>query len=271
MHLSLAIPDSSLADESTQLDKSRKVSIIARAAAIFGVQAIYVYEDGGPTRDRVLLLTILRYMETPAYLRKGLFPRIAELKYAGVLHPLNIASHNVTSDPDRVSAGDVRDGIVVSHRGRRFVDVGVGRPVTYHGRTAPGRRVSILFKTGFPDPQVRELRGEDEWKNRGYRVLERSLYGMISSWKGKVILTSRKGSPVSRSALREYAGGPDPVLVAFGSTSRGLHDILGDKMRRVQNCKALNFFPIQETETVRLEEAILGVLSILGSKLWDGR
>ena len=34
-------------------------------------------------------------------------------------------------------------------------------------------------------------------------------------------------------------------------------------MNKVQNAKSLNFFPNQATETVRLEEAILGTLAIL--------
>jgi len=34
----------------------------------------------------------------------------------------------------------------------------------------------------------------------------------------------------------------------------------------MQNAKVINFFPHQATETVRLEEAILGTLSILNSE-----
>jgi len=34
-------------------------------------------------------------------------------------------------------------------------------------------------------------------------------------------------------------------------------------MNKVQNAKSLNCFPNQATETIRLEEAILGTLAIL--------
>ena len=34
-------------------------------------------------------------------------------------------------------------------------------------------------------------------------------------------------------------------------------------MKNVQNAKSLNFFPDQATETVRLEEALLGTLAII--------
>jgi len=36
-------------------------------------------------------------------------------------------------------------------------------------------------------------------------------------------------------------------------------------MKNIQNAKTLNFFPDQATETVRLEEALLGVLSIINA------
>jgi len=41
--------------------------------------------------------------------------------------------------------------------------------------------------------------------------------------------------------------------------------ILGGKISNLQNSKTLNFFPNQATETVRLEEALLGTLSIINA------
>lgn len=93
MKLSIAIPDSSLSDESTKLDKSRKISEIARACAIFKINTIYIYQDGNNKEDRSLMMTIFRYLETPQFLRKRLFPKMNDLKFAGVLHPLKIPSH----------------------------------------------------------------------------------------------------------------------------------------------------------------------------------
>ena len=69
MNISIAIPDSCLADESTQLDKSRKISSFARSCAIFKINTIYVYQDKGKEQDRSLLVTILKYLETPPFLQ----------------------------------------------------------------------------------------------------------------------------------------------------------------------------------------------------------
>jgi len=76
-------------------------------------------------------------------------------------------------------------------------------------------------------------------------------------------MTSRKGKTVTSEQLSKYAKTDEPILVVFGSPDKGIHEIIGGKMNKVQNAKSLNFFPNQATETVRLEEAILGTLAIL--------
>ena len=268
MELSIAIPDSSLLDESTQLDKSRKISTIARACAIFKINTIYIYNDKGSNQDRSLLVTILKYLETPPFLRKRLFPRVNELKYAGVLHPLKIPSHVTPTNAKKISSGDIREGIVSSYKGKRFVDVGINQLIPYFGRKELSKRVTIQFKKGFPEFSIKEITKEEAKDYWGYQIKERSvLSSLISSWEGKVILTSRKGKVINPSTIHEYANYSKPILVVFGSTDKGVHEILGSKIKQIQNSKILNFFPQQATETVRLEEAILGTLSILKSGL----
>ena len=68
---------------------------------------------------------------------------------------------------------------------------------------------------------------------------------------------------ISKDALNWFSDSKNSTLVVFGSPERGLHEIMGGKINQVQNSKILNFFPNQATETVRLEEALSGVLSIL--------
>ena len=62
-----------------------------------------------------------------------------------------------------------------------------------------------------------------------------------------------------------------PVLLVFGSTDRGIHDILGNKINNLQNSRIVNFFPNQGTETVRIEEAILGCLSVLNTFVYSNK
>lgn len=103
MKLSVAIPESALSDESLKIDKTRKISILARACSIFKIDTIYVYQDGGNYKqDGNLLVMILKYLETPQFLRRRLFPKMNDLKFAGVLQPLKIPSHRTPANSKKL-------------------------------------------------------------------------------------------------------------------------------------------------------------------------
>lgn len=89
---------------------------------------------------------------------------------------------------------------------------------------------------------------------------------MLSEWKGNIIITSRKGRTATKEQISKYTTSEKPTLVVFGSPDKGVHEIIGGRMKNVQNAKSLNFFPNQATETVRLEEAILGTLAIINAQ-----
>ncbi len=265
MTISIAIPDSSLSDEITQKEKSSKISKIARMCAIFQIDEIFIYhETFGEKKDAILMTTILKYLETPQYFRRNLYPKMDLLKYSGILHPLNIPSHSKISDPKKIKPGDIREGLVISIKGKKFIDTGIKHLVEYFGKEKVGQRITIQFKTGSPSFKIKEISRDDVKEYWGYKVRERgNLFSLLSSWKGKIVLTSRKGKIISKDSLKWFSESKKPLLVVFGSPERGLHEIIGGKINHIQNSKILNFFPNQATDTVRLEEAINGVLSIL--------
>ena len=266
LKLSVAIPESSLSDESTKIDKTRKISVLARACAIFKVDTIYVYQEGNNREDGNLLVTILKYLETPQFLRKRLFPKMNELKFAGVLQPLKIPSHITPANPKKIIKGDIREGIVVSMRGKRFVDVGINQLVPYFGKERMGKRITIQFKTDYPDFTLKEIQKDKTPFYWGYSVKERAnLFSLMNEWRGSTIITSRKGKTATKEQLAKYLKSDIPTLIVFGSPAKGVQEILGGKMKNVQNAKTLNFFPNQATETVRLEEALMGTLSIINA------
>ena len=263
MKLSIAIPDSALSDESTKMDKTRKISILARAAAIFQVDTIYIYQDGDNKDDRKLLGTVLRYLDTPQFLRKRLFPKMNELKFAGVLQPLKIPSHVTPSNAKKIKKGDIRQGIVVSAKGKRFVDVGINQLIPFFGKDI-GKTVTVQFKSVHPNFEVKEIQKDETPEYWGYKVKERaSLFGLLTEWKDNIMITSRKGRIATKDQVSKILKPESNILVVFGSPEKGVHEIVGSNMNRVQNSKILNFFPNQATETVRLEEALLGSLSII--------
>src|SRR3990172_1897731 len=136
--------------------------------------------------------------------------------------------------------------------------------ILYFGKADIGQRITVQFKSEYPNFSVKEILKDtlkDYW---GYKVKERgNLFSTLSTWDGQIILTSRKGKMISQEFSKWFLESKKPILVVFGSPERGLHEILGGKIHQIQNSKILNFFPNQATETVRLEEALIGVLSIL--------
>lgn len=182
------------------------------------------------------------------------------------MQPLKIPSHITPANPKNIVKGDIREGIIVGMKGKKFVDVGINQLVQYFGKNPIGKRTTIQFREGYPNFSIKEISKEEISGYWGYSVKERAnLFGLLSEWKGNVILTSRKGKPVSKEQINKYVKSDIPTLVVFGSPEKGIHQILGPKMKNVQNAKSLNFFPQQATETVRLEEALLGTLAIINA------
>lgn len=264
MNFFIAIPNTSLVDEIHQLNKTKKISQIARACATFRVDTIFIYdEDYNFKSDRKLLIEVLRYMDTPQFLRKKIFSKTNELKYSGITSPLKIPSHNTVNKITKIKSGDIKDGIIVSINKKMFVYIGFDFHLPYFGKKMVGNRIQIKFQNGYPNLNFKEIKREEINDYWGYKIkTKRNLLNFLLSWNGDIILTSRKGIVTSVNNLRHYTGKKN-MLVVFGTPNRGLHDILGNKINIIPHSKILNFFPNQKTMTIRLEEAINGVLSIL--------
>ncbi len=240
---------------------------MARACAIFGVDTIYVYAEGRDKEteaDVDFLVTMLRYMETPQFLRKHLFPKVNSLKFAGVMLPLRIPSHTTITDPKLLKKGDVREGMIVYGKGGRFADIGIGRLLPYHGRAQPGKRVTMIVRETAPALTVSEISRDEVKQYWGYAVKRRaSLQSLLSQWDGDILITSRRGRSITDKGILRI-GNSKNLLAVFGSPSRDVHDIMGGSMKgRIKDAPTINFFPDQQTATVRLEEAVMGVLSII--------
>ncbi len=275
----ITIPDSSLSDEQTKRDKSIKIAQFARACSIFRVKRIYIYHDSlsrFEKDDFDLLRTILRYLDTPQYLRKMLFPMMHQLQYAGILHPIKAPHHTVVEDIKKVKAGHVRTGVVVKVRGQLFVEVGLGSLVPFAGESVEGRKVNVRFTSPYPNLKAVQATAENISDYWGYEVKEvPSLPKLLTSLeKTLTIITSRKGRYFKNiePLLIEQAKNVHNILVAFGAPKHGIHDILAKEGTTVKPPHhVVNMFPNQGTETVRLEEALLGSLAILNSnlQLWE--
>ncbi|AFU58661.1 MAG: RNA methyltransferase [Nitrososphaera sp.] len=275
-NLWVAIPDSSLSDEQTRRDKSIKIAQFARACAIFQVKRIYIYHDSLSQFERDdpnLLKTILRYLDTPQYLRKALYPRMHQLEYAGILHPIKAPHHKPPEDIKRVRAGDVRTGVITKVKGQLFVEAGLGSLVPFVGQGFEGKKVNVKFISPYPNLKAIEASEEDIFEYWGYEVKEVPSLGKLllaSAENTEVVITSRKGSYFKNveAKLIERAKNAQNILVVFGAPKHGVYDILAKEGASIKPYEfVVNMFPNQGTETVRLEEAVLGTLAILNHSI----
>jgi methyltransferase len=274
-NLWIAIPDSSLSDEQTKRDKSIKIGQFARACSIFQVTRIYVYHDmlsQFEGEDANLLKIILRYLDTPQYLRKALYPRMHQLEYAGILHPIKAPHHKPPEDIKKVRVGDIRTGVIAKVKGQLFAEVGLGSLVPFGGQGFEGKKVNVKFVSPYPNLRAIEATDDDIEQYWGYEVKEvPSITKLVAGLENtETIITTRKGSHFKNveAKLIERAGNVQNLLVIFGSPKHGVHELVAKEGGNLKSIEfIIDMFPNQATETVRLEEALLGSLAILNSSI----
>jgi predicted SPOUT superfamily RNA methylase MTH1 len=281
--LSIAIPASVVSDTPHLREKTSKIGLIGRAAAIFRVNEIIIYPDqpGADQRNDIdLVETLLAYMETPQYLRKMLFKLKPALQYAGILPPLRTPHHPLNRRSKDLKVGEYREGVTLSRTGEgTLIDIGVESPALItDSRLAPGRRVTVkIGRTG--KPVKAELVNRDEvptyW---GYFVtVEKHSFGkMVESRDFDLtIATSKYGFPfaqVAEQVIERWVQASN-VLLAFGAPAFGLNEIVAREVLRLDAVAdyVVNTIPSQGTETVRTEEALIASLAILNMTLARGK
>ena len=265
----VAIPDSVVSEQKGAREKTEKLGYIARACAIFGVEKIFVYSD--PDRyhrkDRELIVNVLRYVETPPYLRKKLFSITRELSYAGVLPPLRIPSHKEKVEAKNLMKGEIREAVLEDVKGRLFADIGLDVLVPFEGKGRHGERLAVRIEGGYPNLRCVRVEKDEIKEYWGYEVKSvGALEKLIASVKADyVILTSRYGKAIHR-IWEEFVGKislSDRVLVVFGSPKKGLLEMLSKGWIEKHNLPVINTMPGQRVETIRTEEALLATLAIL--------
>lgn len=270
MNFWVAMPDSALVDEQTKRDKSIKIAQIARACTIFKVERIYIYRDRERdySYDRKMLKLILEFMDIPQYLRRILYPKIAELEFAGILHPLKAPHHKPSIDPKNIKIGDIRQAVAAKVKGGYFVEAGLNALVPLDGSALENKRVTVKFTSEYPTLRCAVASQQDIHEYWGYEVKEVvSISEMLKGLNSMVVMTSKQGEPLAKfeQELKQQLKDTSAVLIIFGSPNRGVFEILKDERRHPKEFTkyVLNFFPKQAVETVRLEEAVLGCLSLL--------
>jgi predicted SPOUT superfamily RNA methylase MTH1 len=273
--LSIAIPASIVSDVPHLREKTMKIGLVGRAAAIFCVNEIIVFPDLPNTdqkRDTNLVATILSYMETPQYLRKRLFKIKPELHYAGILPPLRTPHHPISDRIKDLAVGEHREGAVLSlTEAGSLVDIGVERPVLIPNTELPlNTRVTVRITKLEKHPKATIASRNEIEEYWGYRITVSDLpFGRLVKNQpfDLVIATSRHGTPLMKviDELAKRWEKSYKILVAFGAPAQGLYDIVARENLKLNEIAhfTVNTIPNQGTETVRTEEALYASLAVL--------
>ncbi|MEI6103648.1 MAG: putative RNA uridine N3 methyltransferase [Methanothrix sp.] len=266
----ILIPSSLTMESRDSRVNTLKVGQIARAAAVFQYNRVVIYRD--PERnDSRFMAMVLRYMETPQYLRRMLIPRREELCHVGTLPPLRTAHHPINSKSESLKIGEFRVGAVVESVGSDngvWVEIGINRPIPLRteGKIPVGQRLNVRIFSHEP-LAAEPVDPKDIPHYWGYEtVVVESLESYLAEKHkqgGYVVLTSRYGKGLTPEILSQMVqqGQMRDLAVVFGSPARGVDAFLSKES--MDRYEMINTIPHQGTETVRVEEAVFATLALL--------
>ncbi|XP_013108143.1 putative methyltransferase C9orf114 [Stomoxys calcitrans] len=305
--VSIAVPGSILENAQSAELRSYVAGQIARAACIFRVNEVIVFDDIGlataketkrnfdaddsedgnaddtsrTVRSSCLQLArILQYLECPQYLRKFFFPLHKDLKYSGLLNPLDAPHHLRQQNVFRY-----REGIVTEKQakeGHCYVNVGLLNDVLVNKALTPGLRVTV--KLDNAQENVRKQRGiivsPDEPRREsgvywGYTVriahsipeiFTKSIY---AGGYDLTVGTSDRGSSIHEVPAKSL--NYNHLLIVFGGLQGLESAITNEDKLQVDDPQLLfdhyiNVLPKQGSRTIRTEEAILIAMASLQEK-----
>lgn len=272
--LTIAIPASIIADTPHLREKTAKIGLIGRAAAIYRVNNIIIYSDQknkSQFKEIQLITTILNYMNTPPYLRKILFRIDSKLKFAGILPPLRTSNHPLNSKSKNLRIGEYREGVIIGKNKEGMnVEIGVDKTALLREKDwEVGNQVLIqIIKIG---KQI-EIQSIDRNEIPIYwgfsvNIEKESLFNITKNREFDLILaTSAKGRNISKifSEVLKRMKKASNILLEFGAPNKGLFEIAKDESIDLhkETDFILNIIPKQGTATVRTEEAVFAALSI---------
>ncbi|CAE7221563.1 SPOUT1 [Symbiodinium necroappetens] len=309
--VSVALPASIVENAQGGELKAVLVGQIARALTIYGVDEVVIFEDrtdaveseeDGVSNSMAFFARNLQYLETPQYLRKQLVPHHKDLKWVGLLAPLD-APHHLRKYENL----PYREGVVLKKQMNRpqtngdegeqkgcWVNCGLEDPVWVAGsEIATDVRVTVRLdeelssrgrgrgrgRGGGRGGAARQGRAVDPQEPREqlglYWGFQTRLAGSLkavfdeSPWEGGYDLsigTSERGESLGLGRLPKFRH----LLLAFGGLG-GFEEVLADAKSGYKAdtdpvslfSRYVNVCPRQKSRTIRTEEALLITLAIL--------
>ncbi len=253
-------------------EKTMRIGFLFRAMAIFRVDRMIIYHEdpSKPSRNALLIKLLCEYMSAAPYLRRLLFELRPELRYAGLLPPLNVPIHPESPLPPK-DGWELRDGLVKRRGGLAVIHAGLKKDMAFESPLRDGARVIVMARMVGEKIRVKVRSGRrlPYYTVTEVQVHEGPLGGLVKRYS-YAIATDRKGTLFAEVASKlksEIQALKGPLCVAFGSYRRGLDEIAalqGVPFERLFNV-CVNFIPEQGVRSVRTEEAVYAVLATLNN------
>ncbi|CRK94906.1 CLUMA_CG008398, isoform A [Clunio marinus] len=299
--VSIAISGSILDNAQSPELRTYLAGQIARAACIYNIDEIVIFDDqptGNVTTTRMQTLEttdgvktartcciqfarILQYLECPQYLRKFFFPLHNDLKFSGLLNPLD-SQHHLRATSEFI----YREGITTNkpHPKGSFVNVGLLNDVLVNKQLAENLRVTVKLppNTELKSKKLRGIVVSPSEPRRatgiywGYNVRVANSISQVFSQSpypegyDVTIGTSDKGENVQEVETKSVKF--NHLLIVFGGLLGLENAVENDDELNVDDPSLLfdhyfNVVPQQGSRTIRTEEAVLITLSSLAEKI----
>jgi predicted SPOUT superfamily RNA methylase MTH1 len=188
-----------------------------------------------------------------------------------MLPPIQSPHHKKFLRTSEIQNGEARTGILLRDRNSWVVNVGLDRTIPFVGSNEITRKANFRLSVQKGRLVAEEIHGRvSDAEYWGYQMIRIHTLSEITRRPSdvKFLITSRMGKPVSLSypSLIKIFEHASEVVLVFGSPRKDVWEIVNKiDESLVKSSLAINMFPLQGTNTVRLEEALLGSLAIVNS------
>lgn len=273
-NLTLIMSDGFLQNESSLFLKSLKIGALFRTFCIFRIKKVIFYHDDGQEEDRQVIKDIVSYLNRAPYLRKYVGKK-QNLKFSAAIPPVQTASHVGTRSGSTLfkEAAILSREIDRNHLKSLIVDTGertakihLNDEDKYSSKLTEDDLIIISIDDqnhlGIVDSVPFYWKTEFEF---GKKPLG-EIFSRFSSEQYHNIFATAYGDVITYSNLKKKLKSAEnrDLIIYFGPIKGSFRDFINkSKMTVGRNCSFVNFIPDQGTMTVRIEEAIHSVLTLL--------
>ncbi len=254
MILKVVLPTNIFSDINNLREKTVRVANLVRALYLFRVNELVLFSYEKEDEE---LYKLIKFFQLPSYLRKFVFKKNKSLRYVGVAPPIR----SILEDSDKYRIGVVFNKI----NEKVFINAGLKDSVIINYE---GLREGQIVKLIKESKEWRISKNNDFPIGFGVKVIKNLIDFIIEARKKGfvVIATSRHGKVLTLKELSEIKYKlTENLILLFGSPKEGLFEIFEKWGKDLKDYAdyIYNFFPNQGVKTIRSDEAVFGVLSIL--------